>query len=76
MKQIKIRNHSSDVMPIVLEPWGEIFEVPAQSVIEIISDQENDEDSLEIDYEKAAIIVNAWSESMTVKINGETLKSD
>lgn len=52
MKTIILRNNSTNVLRIMIEPWVEYYDIPAGSQVDLICDLKEGEIDFEINVEK------------------------
>jgi hypothetical protein len=76
ISQVSIRNSEHDDVTFVLEPWGEIYRMPAGATFDVLG--ESDEDGkLEVEVVAGRITVYGWAGSTVEALfEGQELTPD
>jgi hypothetical protein len=70
MVRLRLRNSGERDVEFVLEPWGEIYRMPAGATFEVSAEGPAGPDTLEVEHSPGRITVWGWAES-TVALSHE-----
>jgi len=69
----RVRNNEATPVKFVLEPWGEIYDMPAAAIFEVVAEGSSD-GTLEVEVGSSQITVYGWPGSkLSVTSNGHEL---